>query len=590
MAPSPFKKHYILPLICGFLALIPPLIYVFCVQINAVNFPFLDEWTLVDFYLKLTSGSVSLEDILAFHNEHRIVSLWLIFLMVSTISTGWYSKTLMLISCAIAIASFMLLILLSWQQLQSLRSESTAFAKQLNLFSLSILATSCLLFCPSQYENWLWGFQVPWFLINFTLIGAVVSLYFFARNQRIYCFLAAMILCFLASFSLAQGLFLWVVCLPMLFPKEQTKKNKIVFPIVWIGTAAVTFLLYFNFYARLNDSQGLDRFTGKPSASLDFFFNIIGNAFGRGGLSSFVLGLIIAFSFLGLVGICYKQSAKVWHEALPWVSIGLFPIMFAAITTLGRMGFGSSAAVASRYSTVTLLLPICIVQLLRILLSQNQKPLQATKRLMVACVLSGFILSSLMSGYETGLLEARQILHVRSQGQACLALYRYIESEVAHQCVIDNNFPVPSFPLEVMQNLHDQDLFMLSPASLTVVDQPITGELEAIRVDRDDAQMAIIIEGWVFADENSGIVLLSADNGESFFSLANIRVRRGDIAKAHSSRYLNTGWQATVLMSEIPNNAETITAYFYDLEQYGVSKFGQAELPQIDPKEVSIST
>lgn len=590
MAPSPFKKNYILPLICGILTLIPPLIYILCVQINAVNFPFLDEWTLVDFYLKLASDSISLEDILAFHNEHRIVSLRLIFLIVSTISTGWYSKTLMLISCAIAIASFMLLILLSWQQLQSFRAESASFSKQLNLFSLGILATSWLLFCPSQYENWLWGFQVPWFLINFALIGSVVSLYFFATKQHLSCFLVAIVLCFLASFSLAQGLFLWVACLPMLFTKAQTKKSKIIFPTVWIGATILTFFLYFNFYARLNDSQELARFTAKPSASLDFFFNIIGNAFGRGGSSSFVLGLIIAFAFLGLVTLCYRQSTKVWHEALPWVSIGLFPIMFAAITTLGRMGLGSSAAVASRYSTVTLLLPICIVQLLRILLSHSKERLQATQPLMVACIFLGFMLSSLINGYETGLLEARQILHARSQGQACLALYQYIESEVAHQCVIDNNFPVPIVPLEIMQDLHDQDLFMLSPASLTVVDQQITGELEGIRVDRNDVEMAITMDGWVFSNGNSEVVLLSADHGESFFSLANVRIQRRDIAKAHSNQYLNTGWQATIPTNEMPSDAVTITAYFFDLKKYELSKFGQAELPKLSSKEVRIST
>jgi len=119
MASLTLKRHYSLALVYGLLALTPPILYVFCVLQNAVDIPYMDEWALVELKLKAASDSVSLKDVFAFHNEHRIASLRLISLAVDNVSTGLNSTSRMFISYIISIFNFLLLVLLAWQQSKS---------------------------------------------------------------------------------------------------------------------------------------------------------------------------------------------------------------------------------------------------------------------------------------------------------------------------------------------------------------------------------------------------------------------------------------------------------------------------------------
>jgi len=577
MASLTLKRHYSLALVYGLLTLTPPILYVFCVLQNAVDIPYMDEWTLVELKLKAASDSVSLKDVFAFHNEHRIASLRLISLAVDKVSTGLNSTSRMFISYIISIFNFLLIVLLAWQQSKSSITKDYS-SKALHLFGLTTVITSLLFFFPSQHENWLWGFQVPWFLINLFLVSAVFLLYLFLKTRQKIYYLAALLLCFLASFTLAQGLFVWVACLPMFLTAGLKIKTRLTYIGIWLIATAIAAISYMVGYSQPIEDPNTGFVLTNLAAMADFFLNLLGNAFGRGG-SSFILGLLMLLAYVSLIGVCYKQQARVWNEALTWISIGLFPIIFAAITTVGRIGFGSSAALASRYTTVTLLLPICLVQLLRIVIQQKGYGARLTRPLAIILVLSGFVLANLIDGYENGLANARQTLHDRNRGKACLELHEYLEPLLADQCITKHIFPVPALPLDLANGLREKGLISASPIVISSnVNQPINGHLDEIWIDNSNLDGMMAVTGWAFSEGHPGVVLLSSDAGQSFFAIVEVKERRTDVAAAYSKRYLNTGWKTVIPLSTLPANVQLLTAYFYDFDQREVYKVGQAPI------------
>ena len=451
------KQLYPSALLYGFLALVPLIIYIVCLQQNAVNIPIWDEWQLVDFRLRAIADSVSWQDIFALHNEHRIASMRLIALATNQLSTGWQSSLRMAISCAISITAFSLLILLTWRQFKSSVDDHLT-PPNWHIFGFTTVATSLFFFSPAQQENWLWGFQVPWFLIQFILIAAVFLLYEFLKSQQLVYYVAAILLCFVASFSLAQGLFVWLVCLPMFLTKGLKRKFRLAIAGTWLLAATVAFAAYMTGYSKPAGHPNTRLALERPGLAIDFFLNLVGNALGQDGISNVVLGLVMVLTFLSLVILCYRQSATVWNDALVWLSIGLFPMVFATVTTVGRLGLGSGAALASRYSTVTLLLPICLAQLFRIFLHHQHSLNKLIRPLVISTFLLGFMFAGVVDGYENGLSDARNGMHHRKEGRACLEFYAQMEPELANECIARYIFPVPSFPLEIMKTLNAEGI------------------------------------------------------------------------------------------------------------------------------------
>lgn len=572
------KKYYPLALLYGFLTLVPLIIYIACIQQNAVNIPIADEWTLIELRLKAAADSVSWQDIFALHNEHRIASLRLISLGLDRLSTGWNSTLRMVIGGVINIFTFLVLLVLSWRQLRA-SSDSAPARHALHLFGITTVATALLFFCPSQYENWLSGFQIPWFLINLILIATAFLLYEFFKHQRIVYYLAAVCLSFLASFSLAQGLFIWVACLPIFWTRGLKTKVRFTFLSAWLMSTIVAFLAYMAGYSKPSGHPSTSLVLENPGAAIDFFFNLLGNAFGRGGSSDFVLGLLMFTTFLGLTFFCYRQEEKVWNDAVVWFAIGLFPLMFTVITTTGRLGLGSGAALASRYATVTLLLPICLVQLVRIVIQNTSNTSKSIRFLMISFLLSGFLLASVVDGYQNGLSDARATMHSRHRGKACLELYKYFEPDFLNQCIATYIFPAPAIPLELVQELHNEGIIALSPVISSGNHQQTAGQFDEINLISGDSETIFSARGWVFSNGNPGVVLLSTNGGQSFFSVTEINKRRRDIARAYSDRYLQSGWEETVSLEQLNIETEFLTAYFYDFQTRELVRIGQKLLP-----------
>lgn len=565
------------------LSLVPLILGWVCIKEFGVNLPIADEWSLIDFLLKAENSSISFRDIFALHNEHRIASLRLISLPIHYFSSDWQSKTRMFLGYVMSVMAYFLLI---WIILKSpgnpRKGDTLTSALQApHAFGLSIFITSLLFFFPSQYENWLWGFQLPWFLINFLLIASVLSLQYFATTKRTLFFGLSLLACLVASFTLAQGIFLWFACLPMLWSNLLSQRERFRYVSLWMMISVLTAAIYAIGYRKPAGHPSTTTIFQKPFVGLDFFLNQIGGFLGKVETSNLVLGLLILLGFISLSLICLNQRDEAHDASLPWISIGLFPIAFSIMTTVGRVGMGTNIAFSSRYATVSLLLPICVVQLLRIIfvhptLSKRLKPV-----FLFILFLAGFLFSSLIVGFERGISKAQSTMLDRHRAQACLELFTRIEYSVAHQCVATYIHPASEIPVGILQKVDNQP----SSVETSLNGNNIAGSFDALTYVETPKQKFLTASGWAFSEANPGVVLFSLDGGQSFFTVENVNNQRQDVAEAYASDdYLFTGWQANIEIDKVPQTANSLTAYFYDLNNETFFELGNKPIPAFHPK------
>lgn len=119
--------------------------------------------------------------------------------------TGWDTRYEVATNIILAVASSALL----WLLLRRTFAHRTVLA-------VAAFVVSVIVFSPSQYENWLWGWQIQWFLNLLALIAAVWALSGWRQSPwpRLVVAAAAATV---ATYSLASGFLVWLICLPLIW-------------------------------------------------------------------------------------------------------------------------------------------------------------------------------------------------------------------------------------------------------------------------------------------------------------------------------------------------------------------------------------
>ena len=148
-------------------AVIPALLLGVMLMQKTVNVPFYDQWELVPKIENLQQGNFLFDVLWQQHNEHRLF-LPRHLMLGSAVLTDWNTNYEILISFILAIASFVLLI----------KTLQTTNRRGLAIPFLLPLVLSVIWFSPVQSENWMWGWQIQWFL---SVLGVVCCLYGLAQ-------------------------------------------------------------------------------------------------------------------------------------------------------------------------------------------------------------------------------------------------------------------------------------------------------------------------------------------------------------------------------------------------------------------------
>ncbi|MGL5058805.1 MAG: hypothetical protein ACRC62_02395, partial [Microcoleus sp.] len=302
------KKHILFLFI---LYLIPVILLIGFVANFSVNVPVDDEWRLAIFFERIATGNIAFKDFWALHSNHRIVFPKII-IAVLAFASQWNINYQLYFSIGLAAITFIALYELSSKQVKN--SE--------NLWQIANILTCIWIFSLVQYENWLWGFQLAWFLVNLCFVGAVYALISHQnplQNIAIFNYIKrsrdaalpcpyprsvphyirisiAAIFCFIASFSLAQGLLSWLAAIPAVVTLEgnavQKRKRAIVWMLLFVATCAIYAIDY-----HPSRKTSIISLLNTPLVVIDYFLSLLGSPIVRSPVISALVGFVILAIF-----------------------------------------------------------------------------------------------------------------------------------------------------------------------------------------------------------------------------------------------------------------------------------------------------
>jgi len=218
--------------------------------------------------------------------------------------------------------------------------------------------TPLLFYCPvvlltltfAQWQNTLWGFQMAWYLVVFSLALTVALV---DRPTLTWpTLLAAALVGVVCSYSSVQGLLVWPVGLVLLYHRRRPPWSF----VAWVAAAGATAGLYF-YHLASSQASNPQYVLESPYRSVQFFVYALGDVVGMPlGLHQSSNGGVMALGVLILVmAVFVLLRWGIRRDDQSGASIGIalivFGLLFDALITEGRIFLGFFGASQSRYTT-----------------------------------------------------------------------------------------------------------------------------------------------------------------------------------------------------------------------------------------------
>jgi hypothetical protein len=343
-------------------AALPLLFLTYLLHRYAVDVPAWDDWEMAPIIARAHTGQPFLQNLFQQQQEARTVIPKLLVVLLAAMG-HWHLTYEMALSVIFSSATVVGIYLLLRQSM--LGPSATA----IGLFLAALLA-----FAPTYYEVWLIGSDFSSFLPAFWLVTALVvtgTKLSIARK-----FIGCAILSIASSFSLAHGLLLWAITFPLVLLASEIPHRRW-WLLLWLVACAVCVVAYFWDYQKPRD---LPLFA--PAVSpIDYFqyiFIFLGSALVcAGGNASIttaaILGASGLFLFCGALyhAFSYRKNKKFLRRTLPWFALGSYAIGAACLAAFGRVGFGTSQALQSRYGPFALYLFVALIGLTAVIHAES---------------------------------------------------------------------------------------------------------------------------------------------------------------------------------------------------------------------------
>ena len=426
IAPACLTMVYLIPF--GFLA--------WFVASFSINVPNGDQWAMVAVFDNVAKGTATFNDFFGQHADHRILFPKLIFTLLAFLSR-WNTQLEMATSLFLALLTFLGLDRIA--QLTNPNDRSVPFWLVARFF------TAVFIFSLAQFENWLWGFQLCFFLVQACVVGAIWALVNEKWSLRVRLTLACL-LCAVSTFSLGNGFVAWAAILPLILTLPNGFKVVGRSILVWGTCAALSVAAYLTNYQPLPASKFFpDKlfFLSHPLEAAHFLITLIGSHFSHATeIDSFTIaslfGTLILIVFLS--GVIYASKIYLLNRETnrdliqslrPWIALGLFGLLSAILITIGRSGVGVGFALITRY--ITSVNPLLIATLwITVILSRSQA--QRYGLIFSAGILATFFVSTSAYAISQGQLYKT----AEETGKTCLELIHYIDESTdsdPHSCL-----------------------------------------------------------------------------------------------------------------------------------------------------------
>ena len=552
------------------LALLPAGLILLLIAAYSLDFPFEDEWSLAPFFVKYARSTLTIKDLFAQQVEYRQFFPNLIIVTLGWL-TRWNVRYEMLVSVLLAcLTSFNIY-----------RLGEATVGREDTRYLLAYVAANMMIFSPMQYENWLQGQQLIYFIpvacITTCLRVAYSSLSIWPQ------FALCMCLSTISSFSAANGLLCWVVVLPTLaWVDIRSDFARLKWPVVvWTIAFALSSALYFYGF-QMPPGHTPGGVAVKAPYAILYFLSFIGSPLTADHRFLVVpaaavgLTLLVLYLWLGFRFVKALPDFVLARRMLCWLSLGAFSVLTAIIVTFGRLNKGLGFSLSSRYKTFSLYLVVSLIYLLAIVWEERWR-LQfqgkcVNRRWLGAAVASAFALYLLAAAiafrhvvmYRTSLLQAKASVHLLN-----VVDYSYLQKRIEARCLNLDNMRDTVTLLDAMGFLRPS----LAKSNL-VTDARVSSGYPAAdgifeRLTRQDE--AYVAAGQAFlphSGEPADAVLLAGENlaGEAtVFALAEVsntgdilnKLKRGGAAAALS-------WQSSFPVKALPEGTINLTAWAFD--------------------------
>ena len=274
-----------------------------------------------------------------------------------------------------------------------------------------------VVFSPVQYQNFLWAVQMA-FLLPLGCLGLVVAV--MRSRWRLWVkFLLCVILAEIGTFSFGHGLVLWpvVVCLALMLRGFAPTVPRLVFAGLMIVMAGATIWYYFsvNYINTSQPKHAYGTMPGERPPSINrlenlkddykkvkyYFWSSLGNSMARSFHSDPAeISVNTGRTFGWLFGGCllwmlvrWKNETD-WNALLPWVDVGTFSIVVAAMLATGRGGTSEfTRSLMPRYMSQTLYLCVAVIVMLAYILWHYRKR-ASDERIATRITYLGIVLAS----------------------------------------------------------------------------------------------------------------------------------------------------------------------------------------------------
>jgi hypothetical protein len=342
--PKRLESSWVIAAVCG----VPVILYFVFFFSCAVNIPFGDDYPALGFVVNFTNPSWpdKLSLLFSLHNEHRIVTLRLVLLILHSLSI----KINLVAVAFLANLSLVGIALLLAKSLDSKKTTGDPSIARRNLF-LQSTPIFLLLFQPHHYQMTLWAMCAFTNLVAYFL--AFLSLYLLVRSRGSRTFAAAVLCAALGAYTNGNGVFAFFIGGLVLLLQKRYRW-------LWKWAAAGFFIVGFYFlgYRQNPEHPNLIPYLKHHVwPTVEYLFSATG-AFGDFGalrpyVSITVGGLILA----GLVVLFQK---RIYRRNVFLSSAIAFVFLSLAALTATRAPFGVGQSFEPRYRFASVLLLVLL--------------------------------------------------------------------------------------------------------------------------------------------------------------------------------------------------------------------------------------
>ncbi len=369
--------------------------------------PYWDEWDFVLAYNQFHYFPVRW--IWDQHNEHRLILAKLIFVvdMLYLQGRNWPMYV------GIFLCPVVLSVLIGYMlgQLDGVRGSLWSACLGIGLYCV---------FCPSQWENFYWAFQVSFMAVSIWVLIAILSL--LIQKQRLDArqtvsrrlIAISLVAALFATFTNGNGITVWPVLIVLAIMSAIPWRLTMIYAAGFATSMALYLVGYQSpsVHARPLDSihqpllvlQYVEKYLGSPlllSGHYDWAPQI--------GEAALILCLFLLWRLLSR-----RFDATLLDYA--FAGILLYCMATAFVTALGRLVFGTDQAFAPRYQTFALLFWFALTAWIMSIMSRKG----ATKSLLLLYLCVAAILCSSIRGYRPILEEVKDRIMQREVAGAAI--------------------------------------------------------------------------------------------------------------------------------------------------------------------------